>query len=269
MKAGKAYFVDEDSIVRQIWGRKDVVLLIFAGASAEFAVHRSVDWLFFTGALPADPLGRLFSTATYARNIVFAKTEQTYAVIDRMNQIHAAIEQARGRKIPDWAYRDVLYMLIDYSIRADEALYRKLNADEKEEVYEVFQRVGHRMQIPGLPANYTAWAADRVLTLNTNYVWSKYSHKLHHAYQHHLGIGRYALLEEAQYMLLPDRLLEMLDATRPEVLPVLTRLLKFFRWMRANDMLIRLLVPNQYLGQLKEMEQPRGCPFHRLKSAFV
>ncbi|MEJ7663471.1 MAG: hypothetical protein WKG07_29945 [Hymenobacter sp.] len=38
------------------------VLFIFAGAAAEFALNKAVDWLYFTGRLPADPLGRLFST---------------------------------------------------------------------------------------------------------------------------------------------------------------------------------------------------------------
>jgi hypothetical protein len=54
------WFVSEGSIVREIWGKADTILFIFAGASAEFALNKSVDWLYFTGKLPADPLGRLF-----------------------------------------------------------------------------------------------------------------------------------------------------------------------------------------------------------------
>ncbi|MCB0432341.1 MAG: DUF2236 domain-containing protein, partial [Mangrovimonas sp.] len=64
-------FVDQKSIVRKIWGNSDTILLIFAGASAEFALNKAVDWLYFTGKLPNDPLGRLFSTVAYARKIVF------------------------------------------------------------------------------------------------------------------------------------------------------------------------------------------------------
>ena len=70
------YFVEKDSVVREIWGKGDTILFIFAGASAEFALNKAVDWLYFTGKLPADPLGRLFSTVTYARNIVFLKGKQ-------------------------------------------------------------------------------------------------------------------------------------------------------------------------------------------------
>ena len=71
METGIQYFVDKDSVVREIWGKSDTILFIFSGAAAEFALNKAVDWLYYTGKLPADPLGRLFSTVTYARQIVF------------------------------------------------------------------------------------------------------------------------------------------------------------------------------------------------------
>src|SRR5688572_4222737 len=119
------YFVDKDSIVRKIWGKSDTVLFIFAGASAEFALNKAVDWLYFTGKLPADPLGRLFSTVTYARKIVFHEYDHAIAAIDKIKAIHSAVETNRKSKIPAWAYRDVLYMLIHYSIASYELLERK------------------------------------------------------------------------------------------------------------------------------------------------
>src|SRR5215831_14221678 len=131
------FFVDKDSIVRKMWGNGDTVLFIFAGASAEFAVNKAVDWLYFTGRLPADPIGRLFSTVSYARLIVFSETDKANNVIDKIHSIHAAVEESRSAKIPDWAYRDVLFMLIDYSIRSYEVLERKLTAAEKEEVFSI------------------------------------------------------------------------------------------------------------------------------------
>ena len=39
-------FVEINSIVRKIWGKSDTVLFIFAGASAEFALNKAVDWLY-------------------------------------------------------------------------------------------------------------------------------------------------------------------------------------------------------------------------------
>ena len=155
------FFVDKDSVVRKIWGKSDTVLFIFAGASAEFALNKAVDWLYFTGKLPADPLGRLFSTVRYARKIVFAPLEEANKAIDTMRHIHTAVEQNRGFSIPDWAYRDVLFMLIHYSIASYEVLEKKLTGTEKEEVHNVFFRVGSRMGLKELPATYTDWLPVR------------------------------------------------------------------------------------------------------------
>jgi hypothetical protein len=127
-------FVAKGSIVRKIWGQGDTVLFIFAGAAAEFALNKAVDWLYFTGKLPADPLGRLFSTMGFARRIVFSSTPEANEAIDTISRIHTAVEQARGAAIPDWAYRDVLFMLIHYSIASYELFERRLSAAEKEEV---------------------------------------------------------------------------------------------------------------------------------------
>src|SRR5258705_10499505 len=109
------FFVEKNSIVRKIWGKSDTVLFIFAGAAAEFALNKGFDWLYFTGKLPADPIGRLFSTVSYARRIVFSSMDNANKAIDIIRQIHTAVEQNRAAAIPDWAYRDVLFMLIHYS----------------------------------------------------------------------------------------------------------------------------------------------------------
>src|SRR5271168_3891079 len=105
------FFVHKESIVREIWGSSDTVLLIFAGAAAEFALNKAVDWLYFTGRLPADPLGRLFSTVVYARKIIFSGYEDALRAIDQITAIHKDVEKNRGSQIPDWAYRDVLFLL--------------------------------------------------------------------------------------------------------------------------------------------------------------
>src|SRR5262249_6977037 len=119
-------FIDRGSIVRTIWGNPDLILLIFAGSAAEFALNRAVDWLFFTGKIPGDPIGRLFSTVRYAQDIVFVDEETALRTLGRINAQHRSVERRRGQTIPDWAHRDVLYMLVDYSDRAYSLLYTPL-----------------------------------------------------------------------------------------------------------------------------------------------
>src|ERR1700760_156189 len=182
------YFVDEHSIVRKIWGKGDTVLFIFAGAAAEFALNKAVDWLYYTGRLPADPLGRLFSTVRYAQEIVFAPYEDALAAIDRIAAIHHGVEESRGMRIPDSAYLDVLFMLIDYSIRSFELLERRLSKKERQEVWRVFYRVGKRMGLEGLPHNYDAWVLQRAEYLETNLVLSPFAIDLYSQYRRQLGV---------------------------------------------------------------------------------
>src|SRR3954470_1770847 len=128
-------FVAPGSIVRRIWGDADTILFAFAGSAAEFALNRAVDWLFHTGKLPADPIGRLFSTARFAQDIAFADEATARRSLDRIRAAHEAVERERGQAIPAWAYRDVLYMLIDYSERVYGLLRRSLTDAEKADLY--------------------------------------------------------------------------------------------------------------------------------------
>jgi hypothetical protein len=203
-------FVNNESIVRKIWGNADAILFIFAGAAAEFALNKAVDWLYFTGRLPADPLGRLFSTVTYARKIVFSTEDAANAAIDQITFIHKQVETARGAQIPDWAYRDVLFMLIDYSIRSFEVLERKLTAEEKNEVFNVFNKVGARMGLKDLPADYKAWERMRVGHLQQNLQYGRLTDDLFVQYRVHLGRLRYALMKKVQALIVPPKVKNLL-----------------------------------------------------------
>ena len=171
-------FVKDDSIVREIWGKSDTILFIFAGASAEFALNKAVDWLYFTGKLPSDPLGRLFTTVDYARKIVFSPEPDALRAINSLRKIHSGIENARGFSIPDWAYRDVLFMLIHYSIAAYELLERKLSKEEKQEIYDVFYRLGDRMELKELPSSYDEWLIARQQHMKNDLERSSYTSDL-------------------------------------------------------------------------------------------
>ena len=199
------YFVDKNSVVRQIWGKSDTILFIFAGAAAEFALNKAVDWLYFTGRLPADPLGRLFSTVAYARKIIFSETKEALRAIDALTAIHANVEAMREQKIPDWAFRDVLFMLIDYSIRSFELLERKLTYPEKSEVFRVFTRVGDRMGISGLPTDLEQWKAMRDEHIALNLKHSDLTNDLFVQYRKHLGPLRFMIMRESQKLVVPNR----------------------------------------------------------------
>jgi hypothetical protein len=249
------HFVNEDSIVRKIWGKGDTILFIFAGASAEFALNKAVDWLYFTGRLPADPLARLFSTVSYARMIVFSDFEAAHKAIDKMSAIHSEVESTRGSRIPDWAYRDVLFMLIDYSIRSFEVLERKLSVAEKAEVFDVFHRVGNRMGLKHLPDNYLSWLVQRNEHLRQNLEKSHYTADLYKQYRKHLGLMRYLLLKEAQILVTPRKVIQLLSFRKYSLLIPLLQLYKLSRKFRIDTLLKNLILPRNYKNEIRELDQ--------------
>lgn len=259
-------FVKSDSVVRKIWGKSDTVLFIFAGAAAEFALNKAVDWLYFTGKLPSDPLGRLFSTVKYARMIVFSPMVQANAAIDTMRKIHNSVEENRGATIPDWAYRDVLFMLIHYSIAAHELLETKLSEEEKAEVYDVFCRVGLRMGLKDLPLTYTEWLPVREAHLNEDLQKSHYTDDLFKQYKKHLGFLRYRILIEGQKLVCPEIVRNLLGFNKLYVLKPTVFLYKISRTLYMDWLLKKLLLPSAYKDQIKEIDvYKRKCPFHKKK----
>lgn len=248
------YFVRPDSIVRKIWGKGDTILFIFAGASAEFALNKAVDWLYFTGRLPADPLGRLFSTVTYAREIVFSDYQQALRAIDKITGIHAAVEASRGDKIPDWAYRDVLFMLIDYTIRSFEVLERQLSEAEKADVFEVFSRMGTRMGIKDLPDNYQDWLVMREQHLSQNLIKSNFTIDLYKQYKKHLGLPRYFMLKQAQILVVPDYVRKLLSLGRVPLLKPVLAAYKLTRLIKADQPLRNIILPKAYKKQIQDLD---------------
>ncbi len=248
------FFVEKSSIVRKIWGKSDTVLFIFAGAAAEFALNKAVDWLYFTGKLPADPIGRLFSTVRYARRIVFSSMDEANKAIDTIREIHTAVEQNRGYSIPDWAYRDVLFMLIHYSIASYELLEKKLNDAQKEEVYNVFYRVGQRMGLKELPLSYIEWLPARESHMMQNLAKSEYTADLFRQYKKHLGTMRFKVLIEGQKLVVPDRVKELLQFRDFSLLTPMLPVYKVSKLMKMDWLLKNILLPSDYKDQINELD---------------
>jgi uncharacterized protein (DUF2236 family) len=248
------YFVDKQSVVRQIWGKSDTILFIFAGASAEFALNKAVDWLYFTGKLPADPLGRLFSTVSYAKTIIFSNKKDALHAIDTIANIHAKVEMSRGQAIPDWAYRDVLFMLIDYSIRSFELLERKLENDEKNEIFRVFIQVGIRMGLKGLPGNFEAWEKMRHEHLAQHMQYSHFTKDLFLQYKKHLGPMRYRVLLEAQGLVVPQKVRQLLGYSNSSLLSPFVPLYKAGKSLKIDWLLKALLLPPKYKKEIRAMD---------------
>ncbi|RYZ00152.1 MAG: DUF2236 domain-containing protein [Chitinophagaceae bacterium] len=253
-----ADYVPGNHIVRTVWGRSETVLFIFAGASAEFALNKAVDWLYFTGRLPADPLGRLFSTVQYARRIVFSEQRAAEKAIDSITAIHKGVEAARGASIPDWAYRDVLYLLIHYSVAAFELLERRMSVAEKEDLYSVFLGIGLRMGLKELPPTYAAWLPSRTSHLHADLARSRYTDDLYRQYRRQLGVFRYALLREVQVLLVPAHVRALLSLRPFSPLRLAVPLYKAGAAVGLDRWIKVLLLPKAYKAQIDALDVPRA-----------
>jgi uncharacterized protein (DUF2236 family) len=204
--------------------------------------------------LPADPLGRLFSTVTYARQIIFSDEDAALAAIDKITAIHKGVEKSRGAQIPDWAYRDVLFLLIDYSIRSFELLERKLTGTEKADVFEVFHRVGIRMQLTGLPASYPEWVTMREEHLQQNLINSEFTADLYRQYKKHLGTMRYAIVKQVQGQLVPERVKNLLPLVKIQWIAPVLQCYKLSRIIKLDGPLKTVLLPEAYKQQIKGLD---------------
>jgi ER-bound oxygenase mpaB/B'/Rubber oxygenase, catalytic domain len=258
-KAAGRDFVRRGSVVRSIWGDADMVLLVFAGSAAEFALNKAVDWLFFTGKIPNDPIGRLFSTVRYAQQIVFVGEEEARRTLDRINAAHGAVERARGRAIPEWAYRDVLYMLVDYSERAHQLLRGPLSEAERAELFAVFRRVGEGLNVRELPGDYQSWRADRRLHLERDLAYSRHTAQLFEQYRRHLGEWRYQILLHVQALLVPERVRRLLRLRRRAFFSALAGGYGYLGGLGLRPLARRLLVQPRYRGEVEKFDRAESA----------
>lgn len=179
----------------------------------------------------------------YARQIIFSEEENALHAIDQVSAIHKNVEKNRGAKTPDWAHRDVLFLLIGYSISSYELLYRRLSDEEKTEIFDVFYRVGLRMKLAGLSKTFREWEAMREAHLQENPANSSFTADLYLQYKKHLGRARFALLKQVQLQLVPVTVKKSLPIGGiPWLIPLLW-LYKPFRYMKLDAMLKNILLP--------------------------
>lgn len=229
-------------------------MLFFAGGAAEFAAIKAVDWLFFTGALPDDPVGRFFETVRFAQSVFCGTPEQAAQSLQAINQIHRHVETARGYAIPQWAYRDVLFIILDYGERAHTIVYGPLSDADRQAYFEAVLAVGEAMQIAGLPTTYAEYQAQRHRQLIDDYAHTPLTAELFARYRVALGSWRYWLLRRLQACLVPEEVKAILGLTPEWMTTLLLRVYHHFpgggnklRWLHG------ILLPSPFAKQLREL----------------
>jgi uncharacterized protein (DUF2236 family) len=243
------------AVSRRIWGNPETILLIFAGSAAEFAVNKAVDWLFWTNALPDAPIDRFFETVRFAQAIAFGDAEVVAAAIDGVNRAHQGVERSRKDKIPQWAYRDVLFMLIDYGERAHAIVYGPMSDADRLSHFHASLAIARAMHIQDLPQTYEAYQQQRASHLRENTARTAFTDLLYRRYRSHLGIARMQALLDLQASIVPPEVAALLQLRRKRRVDFL---LRHYRRITRGNWLHRfypLMLPRPYGGRLAGLER--------------
>lgn len=230
-------------------------MLIFAGSAAEFAINKAVDWLFWTNALPDAPIERFFETVRFAQQLAFGDEQQIATAIDGVNRAHRGVERSRGDHIPQWAYRDVLFMLIDYSERAHAIVFGPMRDDERLEHFQASIALGKALHIDGLPEDYATYQVLRQSHLDNNTERSQFTDELYARYREHLGAWRMRALLDLQASLVPQRTADVLNLRRKRRVDHLLRFYRQHLTGRNMRWLYPLLLPRPYGAAIASLER--------------
>ena len=215
--------VAQQTTAQRIWSNPTGMLLVFAGASAEFAVHPNLDWLFFTGKLPSDPIARFLSTINTLAELLDLPPNARGQAARELRAVHTRLEESRGIKIPDVGYRDVLCMNSYYSIVGVPFTgARPLSRQEADEVVTELSSFGHEMGIPNLPTSFEELCQMRQARFAA-YQPTRYTQHLLYAYRRSLGRVNYRLLLSLYPLLLEPELLRLLPIGVQPLAPILRR----------------------------------------------
>ena len=191
-------------ITRAIWGDPENVVLVYAGAAAEFALHPENHWLFYTGKLPSDPLGRFRDTLQYQQKLFFMPKERVPLVARHIKDMHRQVEAKRSgeegpSRISDKAYLQVFSMLIEYGILGFEYLNRRtMTRVEKEDYFNDIRSIARMMEIADFPPDYHHYLTQRTQMVVRELQFNSYTWELMKAYWKNLGPFRYWCLLQFQ-----------------------------------------------------------------------
>ena len=118
----------------------------------------------------------------------------------------------------------------------------------------VFNRVGSRMGLKGLPNTFEEWSAMRLEHLAKNLQHSDYTNDLFLQYRKHLGLVRYRILLETQTLVVPQPVHRLLGFRKISLLYPLLVLYKVSRSIKVDWLLKSLIFPSRYKKEIVALD---------------
>jgi hypothetical protein len=110
------------------------------------------------------------------------------------------------------------------------------------------------MGVRGLPESFEEWEKMRQGHLHQNLKYSTYTNDLFSQYRKHLGVIRYKILVEAQTLVVPQKVRELLNLRRTSLLSPLIGLYKLSRSMKVDWLFKALILPSGYKKEIKALD---------------
>jgi hypothetical protein len=133
-------------------------------------------------------------------------------------------------------------------------LERPLTDAERDELYDVFRRVGEGLAIPNLPLSYAAWRDDRTLHLRRDLAVTPLTSALYARYRAELGAWRYELLRRVQGVLAPAIVADLLGLPRVRWAHAAIGVHRLLRRFRLGAVTRVALVPWRHLRHVRRLD---------------
>jgi hypothetical protein len=139
--------------------------------------------------------------------------------------------------------------------------------EEKQEIFDVFYRLGERMGLKELPTSYGEWLIARKQHMINDLERSSYTSDLFDQYKKHLGTMRFKILIEAQKLVVPSTVKELLHFSSFSLLTPVVPVYKITRYLKVDWLLKNILLPHAYKSQIEALnvipqKKQLRCPFH-------
>jgi hypothetical protein len=133
-------------------------------------------------------------------------------------------------------------------------LERKLTEAEKEDLFDVFYRMGQRMQLKGLPRTYQEWIIMRNEHMINDLQKSHYTVDLYKQYKKHLGAVRFFILKESQKLVVPSHVKRLLGFGKFSWVTPLLFFYKLSRKINMDRFLKSIILPQDYKEQINALD---------------
>lgn len=110
------------------------------------------------------------------------------------------------------------------------------------------------MGVHALPLGFEEWQRMRQEHLSRNLARSHYTEDLFKQYKKHLGSVRYRILLEAQTLVVPPRVKELLAFRKFSLLSPLLGLYQVSRSLKMDWLLKALILPEKYKAEIKALD---------------